>query len=158
MAVATKDTPVGYELDGVKKQAIIQLMGSRHWGRQNPIHWDPVTAQKHGLKAPIATGGLGQGDARASDLLADKNLAERTDAASPDRRGEVETVDARLDRLAPKSLHDVGVDVVGLVDDALKRCQLALNEPTHELLKIHEFTRNREVHMVPVMEVCTQRH
>jgi acyl dehydratase len=56
MAVATKDTPVGYELDGVKKQAIIQLMGSRHWGRQNPIHWDPVTAQKHGLKAPIATG------------------------------------------------------------------------------------------------------
>ena len=56
MAVATKDTPVGYELDGVKKQAIIQLMGSRHWGRRNPIHWDPVTAAKHGLKAPIATG------------------------------------------------------------------------------------------------------
>jgi acyl dehydratase len=56
MAVATKDTPVGYELDGVKKQAIIQLMGSRHWGRRNPIHWDPVTAENHGLKAPIATG------------------------------------------------------------------------------------------------------
>jgi acyl dehydratase len=56
MAVATKDTPVGFELDGVKKQAIIQLMGSRHWGRRNPIHWDPVTSANHGLKAPIATG------------------------------------------------------------------------------------------------------
>jgi acyl dehydratase len=56
MAVAQKDTPVGYELDGVKKQAVIQLMGSRHWGRRNPIHFDPVTAAKHGLKAPIQTG------------------------------------------------------------------------------------------------------
>lgn len=56
MAVATKDTPVGYELDGVKKRAVIQLMGSRTWGRANPIHFDPVTAAKHGLKAPIQTG------------------------------------------------------------------------------------------------------
>jgi acyl dehydratase len=56
MAVASKDTPVGFELDGVKKQMVIQLMGSRHWGRRNPIHWDPVTSEKHGLKAPIATG------------------------------------------------------------------------------------------------------
>ena len=55
-AVCTKDTPVGYELDGVKKMAAIQLMGSRHWGRVNPIHFDPVTAAKHGLKAPIQTG------------------------------------------------------------------------------------------------------
>ena len=56
MAVATKDTPVGFELDGVKKQAVIQIMGSRHWGRVNPIHFDPVTAAKHGFKAPIQTG------------------------------------------------------------------------------------------------------
>ena len=56
MAVVTKDTPVGYELDGVKKQAVIQLMGGRHWGRTNPIHWDPHYAEKEGLKAPIQTG------------------------------------------------------------------------------------------------------
>jgi acyl dehydratase len=56
MAVATRDTPVGFELDGVKKQAVIQLMGSRHWGRVNPIHFDPVTAAKHGFKTPIQTG------------------------------------------------------------------------------------------------------
>jgi len=56
MAVATRDTPVGFELDGVKKQAVIQIMGSRHWGRVNPIHFDPVTAAKHGFKAPIQTG------------------------------------------------------------------------------------------------------
>jgi acyl dehydratase len=56
MAVVTRDTPVGYELDGVKKQAVVQIMGSRHWGRVNPIHFDPVTAAKHGFKAPIQTG------------------------------------------------------------------------------------------------------
>ena len=56
MAVATKDTPVGHELAGVKKQAVIQLMGSRHWGRINPIHWDPVFTAQEGLKAPIQTG------------------------------------------------------------------------------------------------------
>lgn len=56
METASKDTPVGYELDGVKKQAVIQLMGSRHWGRRNPIHFDPVVAARHGLKAPIQTG------------------------------------------------------------------------------------------------------
>lgn len=55
-AVCTKDTPVGYELDGVKKTAVIQLMGSRLWGRTNPIHWDPGYAAKEGLKAPIQTG------------------------------------------------------------------------------------------------------
>ncbi len=56
MAIVTKDTPVGFELQGVKKQAVIQLMGSRYWGRINPIHWDPVYAVKRGLKAPIQTG------------------------------------------------------------------------------------------------------
>jgi len=56
MAVASRDIEVGYELDGVKKQAVIQLMGSRHWGRLNPIHFDPVTAANHGMRAPIATG------------------------------------------------------------------------------------------------------
>jgi len=53
---ASVDTAVGFELDGVKKVAVIQIMGSRHWGRVNPIHFDPVTAAKHGLKAPIQTG------------------------------------------------------------------------------------------------------
>lgn len=56
MAIANKDTPVGYELLGVKKQTVIQLMGSRYWGRVNPIHWDPVYAVQRGLKAPIQTG------------------------------------------------------------------------------------------------------
>jgi acyl dehydratase len=52
----TRDTPVGYELLGVKKKAAIQLMGSRLWGRFNPNHWDPVYAATTGLKAPIQTG------------------------------------------------------------------------------------------------------
>lgn len=52
----TRDTPVGYELVGVKKKAAIQLMGSRLWGRFNPNHWDPVYAAETGLKAPIQTG------------------------------------------------------------------------------------------------------
>ena len=52
----TKDTPVGFELVGVKKKAAIQLMGSRLWGRFNPNHWDPVYAAETGLKAPIQTG------------------------------------------------------------------------------------------------------
>ena len=52
----TRDTPVGYELTGVKKKAVIQLMGSRLWGRFNPNHWDPVYAAETGLKAPIQTG------------------------------------------------------------------------------------------------------
>ena len=56
MAVATKDTPIGYELDGVKKKVLVQLMGGRHWGRTNPIHWDPPYAAREGLKAPIQTG------------------------------------------------------------------------------------------------------
>jgi len=56
MATVTKDTPVGYELDGVKKQMVIQLMGSRHWGRSNPLHWDPPYSVSRGLKGPIATG------------------------------------------------------------------------------------------------------
>ena len=53
---ASRDTTVGTELDGVKKVSVVQLMGSRHWGRVNPIHFDPVTAAKHGFKAPIQTG------------------------------------------------------------------------------------------------------
>lgn len=52
----TRDTPVGFELVGVKKKAAIQLMGSRLWGRFNPNHWDPVYATETGLKAPIQTG------------------------------------------------------------------------------------------------------
>jgi hypothetical protein len=54
--LVTRDTPVGYELQTIKKQAIIQLMGSRLWGRFNPNHWDPVYAAETGLKAPIQTG------------------------------------------------------------------------------------------------------
>jgi acyl dehydratase len=52
----TRDTPVGFELVGVKKKAAIQLMGSRLWGRFNPNHWDPVYAAETGLAAPIQTG------------------------------------------------------------------------------------------------------
>lgn len=52
----TTETPVGFELIGVKKKAAIQLMGSRLWGRFNPNHWDPVYAAKTGLPAPIQTG------------------------------------------------------------------------------------------------------
>lgn len=52
----TRDTPVGFELTGVKKKAAIQLMGSRLWGRFNPNHWDPVYAAETGLKDPIQTG------------------------------------------------------------------------------------------------------
>lgn len=54
--VITRDTPVGFELQGVKKKAAIQLMGSRLWGRFNPNHWDPVYAAETGLAAPIQTG------------------------------------------------------------------------------------------------------
>lgn len=54
--VITRDTPVGFELMGVKKKAAIQLMGSRLWGRFNPNHWDPVYAAETGLAAPIQTG------------------------------------------------------------------------------------------------------
>lgn len=52
----TVDTPVGFELQSLKKKAAIQLMGSRLWGRFNPNHWDPVYAAKTGLAAPIQTG------------------------------------------------------------------------------------------------------
>lgn len=52
----TRDTPIGFELIGVKKKAAIQLMGSRVWGRFNPNHWDPVYAGETGLKDPIQTG------------------------------------------------------------------------------------------------------
>lgn len=52
----TRDTPLGFELQPVKKKAAIQLMGSRLWGRFNPNHWDPVYAAETGLKAPIQTG------------------------------------------------------------------------------------------------------
>lgn len=54
--IITRDTPIGYELVGVKKKAAIQLMGSRLWGRFNPNHWDPVYAGETGLHAPIQTG------------------------------------------------------------------------------------------------------
>lgn len=52
----TGDTPIGYELQPLKKKAAIQLMGSRLWGRFNPNHWDPEYAQATGLAAPIQTG------------------------------------------------------------------------------------------------------
>lgn len=52
----TRDTPVGYELQPIRKRAVIQLMGSRVWGRFNPNHWDPVYATESGLSAPIQTG------------------------------------------------------------------------------------------------------
>ena len=52
----TPDTPLGFELIGVRKKAAIQLMGSRLWGRFNPNHWDPVYAAETGLEAPIQTG------------------------------------------------------------------------------------------------------
>lgn len=52
----TRDTSVGYELQPVKKRAVIQLMGSRLWGRFNPNHWDPDYADSTGLDAPIQTG------------------------------------------------------------------------------------------------------
>lgn len=52
----TADTPVGFELAPIKKKAVIQLMGSRLWGRFNPNHWDPEYAASTGLKAPIQTG------------------------------------------------------------------------------------------------------
>ena len=52
----TIETPIGFELEGVKKKAAIQLMGSRLWGRFNPNHWDPVYAHQTGLAAPIQTG------------------------------------------------------------------------------------------------------
>ena len=52
----TRETPVGYELQPIKKKALIQLMGSRLWGRFNPNHWDPIYAAATGLKAPIQTG------------------------------------------------------------------------------------------------------
>lgn len=52
----TNDTPIGFELEPIKKRATIQLMGSRLWGRFNPNHWDPEYAQATGLAAPIQTG------------------------------------------------------------------------------------------------------
>lgn len=52
----TRDTPVGFQLESIRKKATIQLMGSRLWGRFNPNHWDPVYAAETGLRAPIQTG------------------------------------------------------------------------------------------------------
>lgn len=57
----TPDTPVGHELIGVKKRAVIQLMGNRLWGRFNPNHWDPDYAASTGLAAPIQTGEMSSG-------------------------------------------------------------------------------------------------
>jgi acyl dehydratase len=54
--LVTRDTPVGFELQPIKKKAAIQLMGSRLWGRFNPNHWDPEYARATGLAAPIQTG------------------------------------------------------------------------------------------------------
>jgi hypothetical protein len=49
-------TPIGTELEPIRKRALIQLMGSRLWGRFNPNHWDPEYALSTGLSAPIQTG------------------------------------------------------------------------------------------------------
>jgi len=54
--IISRETPIGFALEGVKKKAAIQLMGSRLWGRFNPNHWDPVYAAQTGLKMPIQTG------------------------------------------------------------------------------------------------------
>ena len=54
--LVTVDTPVGYQLQSIKKRAVIQLMGSRLWGRFNPNHWDPEYAKATGLANPIQTG------------------------------------------------------------------------------------------------------
>jgi acyl dehydratase len=54
--LVTRETPVGFELEPLKKKASIQLMGSRLWGRFNPNHWDPEYAAATGLDAPIQTG------------------------------------------------------------------------------------------------------
>jgi len=54
--IISRETPIGFALEGVKKRAAIQLMGSRLWGRFNPNHWDPVYAAQTGLKMPIQTG------------------------------------------------------------------------------------------------------
>lgn len=51
-----RDTPIGYVLAPIKKRAVIQLMGSRLWGRFNPNHWDAEYAASTGLSAPIQTG------------------------------------------------------------------------------------------------------
>lgn len=51
-----KDTPIGTPLVGVIKEMVIQTMGTRHWGRNNPIHWNADYAREQGLPAPIATG------------------------------------------------------------------------------------------------------
>lgn len=50
------ETPIGYVLAPIKKRAVIQLMGSRLWGRFNPNHWDGEYAASTGLAAPIQTG------------------------------------------------------------------------------------------------------
>ncbi len=52
----TSETPVGWRLQTIKKRAVIQLMGSRVWGRFNPNHWDVDYAKSTGLSAPIQTG------------------------------------------------------------------------------------------------------
>lgn len=52
----TAATPVGTKLQPIKKKALIQLMGSRLWGRFNPNHWDPTYARATGLPGPIQTG------------------------------------------------------------------------------------------------------
>lgn len=52
----TAETPVGTQLQPIKKKALIQLMGSRLWGRFNPNHWDPTYARATGLPGPIQTG------------------------------------------------------------------------------------------------------
>jgi hypothetical protein len=51
----TVDTPIGFELEGVKKGGY-PTDGSSIVGRFNPNHWDPVYAHQTGLAAPIQTG------------------------------------------------------------------------------------------------------
>lgn len=54
--LVSKDTPAGTALTGVMKQMVIQTMGTHHWGRSNPIHWNPEFAREQGWPAPIAAG------------------------------------------------------------------------------------------------------
>ena len=59
--IATKDTPIGFELPEVKREMVQQIAGSRLWGRANPFHWDPQFAEEMGLPGPAITGTIMDG-------------------------------------------------------------------------------------------------
>ena len=59
--IASKDTPLGFELPEVKRQIVIQIGASKLWGRANPFHWDPTFAKAMGLPGPAVTGTIMDG-------------------------------------------------------------------------------------------------